>query len=311
MTDAMMTKNNGAASKDQSQQQARSLVIISGAAGGLGKAFAVECASRGWDLFLTDLRQEPLDTLADGLRNAYGVEVLVRTCDLTDAASRGALFENLRERSLRFWALINVAGLDYEGPFYEQTRQQIRTILRLNIEGTLEMTHALLEFRDPMAAFRVINVASLAAFYPMPVKATYAASKRFLLDFSLALREEVRELGVTVTVLCPAGMPTTKECIAAIEAQGFMGQATTQNTGSVAARTLDHALKGHALYIPGTLNCLLQILGSLLPPTWIAGLVSSRWRSARGKRGDLRAGLRRLPRRETLQPLPQWQEAVS
>ena len=134
---------------------------------------------------------------------------MTQACDLTDPASRAALFERIRAEGLRFWALINVAGIDYEGPFYEQTRQQIRTIIRLNIEGTLEMTHALLEFRDPLTPFRIINVASLAAFYPMPVKATYAASKRFLLDFSLALREEVRELGATVTVLCPAGLPTT------------------------------------------------------------------------------------------------------
>jgi short-subunit dehydrogenase len=261
----------------------KSLVMITGAAGGLGKAFAVECASRGWDLFLTDLRPEPLDTLATGLRNAYGVKVLVQTCDLTDATSRSALFEAIGARGLQFWALINVAGLDFEGPFYEQSRQQIRTILRLNIEGTLEMTHALLECRDPMAAFRIINVASLAAFYPMPVKATYAASKRFLLDFSLALREEVRELGATVTVLCPAGLPTTRECIAAIEAQGLMGQLTTQNTGSVAARTLDCALKGRAVVIPGLLNGLLQALGGLVPPAWIAALVNARWQSAHKK----------------------------
>lgn len=259
-------------------------VVISGAAGGLGKAFAVECASRGWDLFLTDLRQEPLETLAEGLRNAYGVQVTVQPCDLTGASSRAALFESISARGLRFWMLINVAGLDYEGPFYEQTREQIRAILRLNIEGTLEMTHALLEHRDPTAAFRIINVASLAAFYPMPVKATYAASKRFLLDFSLALREEVRDLGATVTVLCPAGMPTTRECIAGIEAQGWMGQVTTQNTGTVAAKTLDCALKGQALVIPGLLNNLLQVLGGLLPPPWVAALINSRWRAARKKR---------------------------
>jgi uncharacterized protein len=262
----------------------KSLVMITGATGGLGKAFAVECASRGWDLFLTDLRQEPLETLANGIRNAYGVAPLMASCDLTDASARARLFEDLGARGLQFWALINVAGLDFEGPFFEQSRQKIRTILRLNIEGTLEMTHALLELRDPMASFRIINVASLAAFYPMPVKATYAASKRFLLDFSLALREEVRELGATVTVLCPAGLPTTRECIEAIEAQGWMGQVTTQNTGSVAALTLDCALKGHAVVIPGILNSFIQLAGGLVPPTWIAALVNNRWRSARKKR---------------------------
>ena len=101
-----------------------------------------------------------------------------------------ALFDALHAELARFWALINVAGIDHEGLFCDQSREQIRTILRLNIEGTLEMTHALLELRDASTRFLVVNTASLAAFSPMPHKATYAASKRFLLDFSLALREE-------------------------------------------------------------------------------------------------------------------------
>jgi len=263
----------------------QSLAAISGATGGLGKAFAVECASRGWDLFLTDLNPEALETLAGGLRNTYGVNVLTHVCDLTDPASRAALFERARSDRLRFWALVNVAGVDYEGPFYEQTRQQIRTIIRLNVEGTLEMTHGLLEYRDPLVPFRIINVASLAAFYPMPVKATYAASKRFLLDFSLALREEVRELGATVTVLCPAGLPTTRECVQAIEAQGWMGQVTTQNIGTVANDTLNCALAGRAVCIPGLANRALQLLGSLAPVPLVVSLISSRWKSAREKRG--------------------------
>ena len=129
--------------------------------------------------------------------------------------------------------------MDFEGPFYEQTRQHILTIVRLNIEGTLEMTHAIMGYRDPTLPFRIINVASLAAFYPMPVKATYAASKRFLMDFSLALGNELREMGASVTVLCPAGMPTTRRCVRAIDAQGILGQLTTQNTGSVANLTLE------------------------------------------------------------------------
>ncbi|MEA4909574.1 MAG: SDR family NAD(P)-dependent oxidoreductase [Anaerolineaceae bacterium] len=262
----------------------RRYIMITGAAGGLGKAFAVECASRGWDVFLTDLHAAPLHSLAAGLRATYGVQVRVQPADLTEPDGREGLFAALRAQRLTFWGLINVAGLDYEGRFYECTARQIRTILRLNIEGTLEMTHGMLAFRDPRATFRIITVASLAAFYPMPVKATYAASKRFLLDFSLALREEVRRLGVTVTVLCPAGMPTTGECIRAIEAQGLMGQLTTQNTGTAAAQTLDAALAGRAVVIPGAVNRLLHFLGGALPPALVARLVAARWEEAHRRR---------------------------
>ncbi len=261
-----------------------SYVFISGAAGGLGKAFAVECASRGWDVYLTDLHAEALETLAAGLRQAYAVQVAWQPCDLTDPQARDALFDSLRADRLRFWMLVNVAGGDDEGLFHKRRREQIRAILRLNVEATLDVTHAMLALRDPLTGFRIINVASLAAFYPMPVKATYAASKRFVLDFSLALREELRPLGATVTALCPAGMPTTAECVQAIEAQGLMGQLTTQDIGRVASQTLDAALKGRAIVIPGGLNRALQFLGGLAPATWAAHLIGRRWQAAWRKR---------------------------
>jgi short-subunit dehydrogenase len=114
----------------------------------------------------------------------------------------------------------------------------------------------------------------------MPVKATYAASKRFLVDFSLALREEVRPLGATVTVVCPAGLPTTPECIRGIDAQGLMGHLTTQNVGTVAAGALDYALAGRTVYIPGLINRALLSIASLIPPALIASMVGARWRAA-------------------------------
>lgn len=269
----------------------KSLVLISGAAGGLGKAFAVECASRGWDVFLTDVRAEALDVLANALRGTYGVDVQTLACDLSDQASRAEFFLALGARRLHFWALVNVAGVDFEGPFFEQSLQHLRTILRLNLEGTLEMTHAIMGLRDPYRTLRIINVASLAAFSPMPVKATYAASKRFLLDFSRALGEEVRGLGATVTALCPAGMPTTPENIEAITAQGWIGQLTTQDVGSVAAGTLDAALHGQQVYIPGVLNQAIRVLSGLVPPGWSAYWINRRWTSARKKRPSLRTEL--------------------
>ena len=119
-----------------------SYVCITGATGGLGRAFAVECAERGWNLVLTDLSAEALKNLATALSVAYEVDVRYFPCDLTDNASREKLFAALRQSNLTFWGLLNVAGVDYEGPFRERTLGQIRNVVRLNIEATLEMTKA-------------------------------------------------------------------------------------------------------------------------------------------------------------------------
>lgn len=261
----------------------KSFVFITGACGGLGKAFAVECASRGWDLFITDLYEEQLQSLASGISTAYGINVIYHPCDLTDAESRSSLINIIRDRKIKFLSLINVAGIDFEGYFAERTISEIQKLIRLNIESTVEITRSILELRDPLKSFRVIMVSSLAAFYPMPVKALYAASKRFLLDFSLALREEIRDMGGTVTVLCPAGMPTTEITIRAIDAQGFIGRATTTNVGFVAAKTIDSALKGRRVYVPGTLNKIIRLLGSLVPPALVSHLVGQRWSAAHKK----------------------------
>jgi short-subunit dehydrogenase len=262
----------------------RSMYLITGATGGLGKAFAVECASRGWDLFLTDLSEDSLAMLAPPLERTYGVTVSYRSMDLTNAASRAALFGSIREQGLKFRGLLNVAGLDHEGFFMDRRSDEITTIIRLNIESALMMTHGILPLRDHSAPFRIINVSSLGAYFAMPIKATYAASKRFLLDFSLALRNELRDENVTVTVLCPAGLPTTQGCIEAIDAQGLMGQLTTENIGAVAHQTVESALHGRATVIPGPLNKVLLHLSGLVPSTSIAEIVGRRWRLAHLRR---------------------------
>ncbi len=262
----------------------KSYVLITGAAGGLGKAFAAECAARGWDLFLTDLSESSLTLLAEGLSRLYNVDIRCQACNLTDQAAREALWETIRTGSLRLHLLVNVAGLDFEGPFAERTPEELATIVRLNVEATVAMTRRVLAFRDKTRTLRIINVSSLAGFYPMPVKAVYAASKRFLLDFSLALHRELRDDDVTVTALCPAGMPSNPRVIGSIDAQGFMGRITTKDVGFVAARTIERAMAGRAVYIPGTINLLLRFLGELVPPSIAAGFIGRRWRKARGRR---------------------------
>jgi short-subunit dehydrogenase len=257
-----------------------SYILITGAAGGLGKALAAECAARGWNLFLTDLSDERLQPLAAGMQRLYGVKVLHYACDLINPAARAGLWEEIARLGLRFHMLLNVAGIDYEGPFDERAVDELHTIVRLNIEATVAMTRGILEWRDPARTLRIVNVSSLAGYAPMPIKAVYAASKRFLLDFSLALNQELRASDVTVTALCPAGMPTNDSCIRGIDAQGLMGRITTVNVGAVAARTIDYALAGRSVYIPGAVNRALRVVGMLLPAPVMAGLINKRWRQA-------------------------------
>jgi uncharacterized protein len=271
-------------------------IFISGATGGLGSAFALDCARRGYNLFLTD-RNENGSEFCRSLQQEFDIECRYIACDLSSSSARLNLYQQLQESGSRFWGLINVAGLDYEGDFLGRSREEVLRIVQLNVESTLDTTYAILKLREPQKWFRLINVCSLAAYNPMPYKAVYAASKRFLLDFSAALREEIRPFG-TVTALCPAGMPTTPENMRAIFAQGFWGKITTVNQESVAHQTVDAALRGKPLCIPGWINRLIQAGSSLLPASLTVKIIESRWKNSRESQLVIKNGVPVIRRSE-------------
>lgn len=257
-----------------------SCILITGAAGGLGRTFAAECAERGNYLLLTDLHAAPLEALAEGMRRQFGVRAIALPCDLTDPAARDAFWQQVEARGLRLHMLINLAGTEFEGPFLERNPAELRTLLRLNVEAVVETAHRALHFRAPGRRMYLLNVSSMAGFYPMPTKAVYAASKRFILDFSRALREELRGQDVSVTALCPSGVPTNPRSIGGIQRQGLIGQLTMSDPGRVVHGTLNALLAGRAVYIPGALNRLIQAVTGLLPPGFLAAAIWRRWRKA-------------------------------
>ncbi len=255
--------------------------LITGAAGGLGKAMTLACARRGYDLYLTDLDAVRLARFADGVRRQFPVTVDSHACDLSDPGAIDGLWADVTARDIRFNLLVNVAGLDFEGRFVDIDAGRLNHIVRLNVESVISMTRAVLMSRIPGQRLHIINVSSLAAFNPMPVKAVYAASKRFLLDFSLAIGQELKGENVRVLALCPAGLPTNAACIRGIKAQGLAGRITTMDINAVARRCLSRALAGRRVYVPGLVNQIVRLVSGLLPRRLVARLIHRRWVSAR------------------------------
>lgn len=259
------------------------IALVTGAAGGLGRSMACECARRGYSLYLTDINEAALEKIKQGITRRYGVDVYVKPCDLKDPASVDAMFAHIDSLGIVPRMLLNIAGVDFEGSFLGRERRRIDDIVQLNIAATLRVTHAVLERKQQGLPLFIMNVSSLASMYPIPLKATYAASKRFLFDFSIALGQELKRDNVKVLALCPGGLATTKEAIAGIISQGFWGNATTNKMEKVARRTISRVLAGRRVYIPGALNRTLSIAGRLVPGTWIASLLHGRWSTAQKK----------------------------
>lgn len=258
-------------------------VMITGAAGGLGRALANECGRRGYNLFLTDVNGDGLLCIRRGLERQFGVTVTTKACDLTSSDSVDEMLKVIDKYNIRFDMLLNIAGMDFEGGFLGREREKIVKIVTLNDAATLRITHAVFKRRREGGHFTAVFVSSLASMFPMPLKATYAASKRFLLDFATSLRQELKDQDANVLTLCPGGMVTTKEVMEAIAAQGFIGDITTNPLEVVARRTLDRALAGKALYIPGGINRTLSFLGKFIPRNWAAAIIYWRWNKTQKK----------------------------
>ncbi len=255
-------------------------VLITGAAGGLGRAFAIDCAERGYDLFLTDKNENGLLLVKQGIARQYDVTIRTRSCDITKDEEVSLLMDYVKAENIRLDMLLNVAGIDHEGGFTNRSFEQISSIIRVNIEATLRMTYRALENRRQNSRLYIVFVSSLASMNPMPLKATYAASKRFLLDFSIALHQELKSQSVSVLSLCPGGLATTDDAMLGITAQGFWGSVTTNHLEKVAHQTVSKVLKGQVVYVPGFLNHAFSIAGKVIPAGLIAKMIYGRWTKA-------------------------------
>ena len=177
--------------------------LVTGASAGIGWHLAREFARHGFGLVLVARTRSKLEALAAEIEKDFGVEALVLPSDLTSPGAPQALFDELAARDVPIDVLVNDAGSMQFGRFQDASLEELLGIVDLNNRALLAMTRL---FVDPMirgGGGRVLNVASVGAFQPMPSMAVYAATKAFTLSLGEALSEELREAGVRVTTLCP------------------------------------------------------------------------------------------------------------
>jgi len=248
----------------------RNLALITGASSGLGKDFAKIHASRGGDLILVARRERLLEDLAMTLRGEFGVEVrvIVRDLSLPDAAVE--LLGELENTEIEM--LINNAGFGAHGLFADQDWERIRDMIRLNIESLTSLSRGLLPQMIARKSGKILNVASMAGFLPGPLQAVYYATKAYVLSFSEALVNEVREHGVIVSALCPGATDTEFFDQAHMEGV-FARKLGTASCRKVAEFGYKSLLKAKPVAVPGFANRFM--MHSLrLTPRWLATKIS-------------------------------------
>jgi short-subunit dehydrogenase len=185
-----------------------SWVLITGASSGFGAEFARQYAALRHPVVLVARRLDRLDTLADALRQQYGIDVVVEQVDLSDVAAVIELHRRLRERGIAIDILINNAGHGRQGSFVEGTRDAALAMLQLDVVSLTAVTHIFAQDMRTRGRGKILLVASLLAYQGVEKFAVYSAAKAYVLRFGEALHRELTRDGVTVTVLSP-GMSDT------------------------------------------------------------------------------------------------------
>ncbi|MGF1428365.1 SDR family NAD(P)-dependent oxidoreductase [Kitasatospora sp. LaBMicrA B282] len=259
---------------------ARTTTLITGASTGIGAAFARELAARGSDLVVVARSTDKLRALADELTTAHGVAVEVLPLDLARPGAAEQLVQRVTELGREVDVLINNAGFATFGPVAESAPDRMAAEVQLNCLTLTDLTARLLPGMLARRRGAVVNIASTAAFQPVPRMAVYAATKAYVLSFTEALAAEVRGTGVQALAVCPGATETP---FFAAAGDGIPDLGRRRRPEQVVAATLAALAKRRPTVVDGLQNRLMTLgprLVSRRTAVAVAGLLTRPRRAA-------------------------------
>jgi hypothetical protein len=253
--------NEGAAN-----QSTRPVALVTGATSGIGAAFARRLARDGYDLVVTGRRQAALDSLAAEVREAHRVDVTVIVAELSDAGQAERLAAYIGAHP-EIQLLVNNAGFGTRQGLLDGAYEDHEAMLDVHVRVPMRLCRAALPAMVARGAGAVINVSSLASFFPLPDGAVYAATKAALRILSEGLFMTVGHRGVRVQALCPGFVYTDfhRRIGIADEERKNRGILRWMHADRVVAVSLRSLARGKAVCVPGFLNRVVRFAGALVP----------------------------------------------
>ena len=257
--------------------------LITGASAGIGAELARCFAKGGFDLVLVARSAAKLRVLAGELQDAYGVAVRVQPSDLSQPHAAAALAAALRRKSVTVDVLVNNAGVLEQGAFRAIEPLRHQALIDLNVSALTAMLAMFLPAMCERGWGRVLNVASIAAFQPVPTLATYAATKAYVLSLTESLAEELHGSGVTITALCPGitATPMLQQATAANQRLTALPAAVVGDVNVVADEGFAACMRGEVVQVAGALNRAAAAAGRVLPRSLLRNLVGAMVRQVR------------------------------
>ncbi len=247
--------------------------LIAGGSKGIGYAIAEALAKRNYNLVLIARNEDTLLAVKNKLELLYPIHVEILSKDLSKETSAAEIAIWCNTKNIRLKILCNVAGIGGANDFLSSTLDSLQYMARLNIESMMSLTLTLLPLLEKNAPSYILNVASMAAFAPIPEKNLYAATKSAVLYFSYGLRYQLKNKHISVSCLCP-GPVFTKPSIEkdTKEKLGWFGKqmaVAPKKVGEVCVRKM---IKGRMIIVPGTLAKLVSIFIRAIPKRWAAAI---------------------------------------
>lgn len=247
--------------------------LITGGSAGIGLELARQFASHGHDLVLVARHRDALEAAAGSLEGKYGVKVSVFPIDLSDRDAPQNLFDAIRAEGLHIDYLINNAAFGLRGEFADTDLDTELEMIQVNTTAVVHLTKLFMQPMLRKKSGRIMNVSSIAAFQPGPLMSIYYASKAFLLSFSEALAEELRNSGVTVTCLCPGPVATGFAERAGITNSRLAATVGVQQAEEVGAYGYRAMMRGERVAIPGMRGKLMVQAERFAPRALLTRLV--------------------------------------
>ncbi len=238
--------------------------LVTGASSGLGADFARTLAARGAGLVLVARREQLLHALADELRDRYRARIEVIALDLIAPDATETLHERTEGAGRPVDVLVNNAGFGLFGEFLQIPWERERRMLKLDVVVPVHLTKMFLPAMVARDFGHVLNIASIGAYQPSPLYASYSAAKSFILNFTEAIGYELRDTKVRCTVLAPGVTATEFLAVAGQEPTRYQRLAMMRSA-DVARIGVDAMLKGRASVVPGRLNAITAWSTRLLP----------------------------------------------
>lgn len=249
--------------------------LVTGASAGLGVDFARELAERGADVILVARREERLREVADDLEGGYGVRADTISMDLARDEAAEELYEEVRGRGHEVDILVNNAGFGIWGDFLEADREQLDDMMKLDIMTPVHLTRLFGEQMAERGWGRILQVASIGAYQPSPKYASYSAAKSFVRSWGEAIDFEMREHGVSCTVVSPGATATEFFDAAGQDARTWYQKIFMMESSTVADIGIRAMLNQRMSIVVGFTNAFNAWLTRFLPRRlvrWIAYL---------------------------------------